>query len=80
MRAVGSGREIIRTAEPGRVYVDRETGGALEIVGKVLPLSPSRSRLPWAIENLRFCNWCDQLAQRDLNDCPHCDRRMEPVG
>jgi hypothetical protein len=80
MRATGSGREIIRTAEPGRVYVDRETGDTLEIVGKVLPLSPSRSRLPWSIENLRFCNWCDQLAQRDLNDCPHCDRRMEPVG
>jgi hypothetical protein len=80
MRAAGSGREIIRTAEPGRVYVDRETGDTLEIVGKVLPLSPSRSRLPWSIENLRFCNWCDQFAQRDLNDCPHCDRRMEPVG
>lgn len=80
MRVAGSGREIIRAAEPGRVYVDRETGDTLEIVGKVLPLSPSRSRLPWAVENLRFCNWCDQLAQRDLNDCPHCDRRMEPVG
>ena len=79
MRAAGSGREIIRAAEPGRVYVDRETGDALEIVGKVLPLSPSHSRLPWAVENLRFCNWCDQLAQRDLNDCPHCDRRMDPV-
>jgi hypothetical protein len=79
MRAAGSGREIIRAAEPGRVYVDRETGDALEVVGKVLPLSPSRSRLPWAVENLRFCNWCDQLAQRDLNDCPHCDRRMEPI-
>lgn len=80
MRAAGSGREIIRPAEPGRVYVDRETGDTLEIVGKVLPLSPSLSRLPWAVENLRFCNWCDQLAQRDLNDCPHCGRRMEPVG
>jgi hypothetical protein len=42
----------------------------------VLPLAPSRSRLPWAIENLRFCDWCDQLAQLDLNDCPHCGRRM----
>jgi hypothetical protein len=80
MRAARSGREIIRAAEPGRVYVDRETGDTLEIVGKVLPLSPSHSRLPWAVENLRFCNWCDQLAQRDLNDCPHCDRRMEPVS
>ncbi len=79
MRSPATGREIIRTAEPGRVYVDRETGEQLEIVGKVLPLAPSQSRLPWAVENLRFCSWCDQLAQRDLNDCPHCDRRMDPV-
>jgi len=79
MRAPGSGREVIREAEPGRVYVDRESGETLEIVGKVLPLVPSQSRLPWAVENLRFCPWCDQLAQRDLNDCPHCGRRMDPV-
>ena len=79
MRATESGREIIREAEPGRVYVDRDTGESLEIVGKVLPLAPSKSRLPWAVENLRFCPWCDQLAQRDLNDCPHCGRRMDPV-
>jgi hypothetical protein len=46
MRAPGSGREIIRKAEPGRVYVDRETGETLETVGKVLPLAPSESRLP----------------------------------
>jgi len=80
MRATESGREIIREAEPGRVYVDRETGEPLEIIGKVLPLAPSKSRLPWAVENLRFCPWCDQLAQRDLNDCPHCGRRMDPVS
>ena len=79
MRATESGREIIREADPGRVYVDRETGEPLEIIGKVLPLAPSKSRLPWAVENLRFCPWCDQLAQRDLNDCPHCGRRMDPV-
>jgi hypothetical protein len=79
MRAPSTGREIIREAEPGRVYVDRETGETLEIVGKVLPLAPSTSRLPWAVENMRFCPWCDQLAQRDLNDCPHCGRRMDPV-
>jgi hypothetical protein len=42
----------------------------------VLPLAPSPSELPWAVEHLRFCNWCDQLAQKDLNDCPHCGRRM----
>jgi hypothetical protein len=80
MRAPGSGRELIREAEPGRSYVDRETGEKLEIIGQVLPLAPSQSRLPWAVENLRFCNWCDQLAQRDLNDCPTCGRRMEPTG
>ncbi len=79
MRAPKTGREIIREAEPGRVYVDKESGEPLEIVGKVLPLAPSKSRLPWTVENLRFCPWCDQLAQRDLNDCPHCGRRMDPV-
>ena len=79
MRAPESGREIIREAEPRRVYVDRDTGETLSIVGKVLPLAPSQSRLPWAVENLRFCPWCDQLAQRDLNDCPWCGRRMDPI-
>ena len=80
MRVPSTGREIIREAEPGRVYVDRETGEPLEIIGKMLPLAPSKSRLPWSVENLRFCPWCDQLAQRDLNDCPHCGRRMDPVA
>jgi hypothetical protein len=79
MRTPTSGREIIVEAEPGRVYVDRQSGETLEVLGKVLPLAPSRSRLPWAVEYMRFCNWCDQLAQRDLNDCPHCERRMDPV-
>ena len=79
MRAPESGREIIRDAEPGRVYVDRDSGEELEIVGKVLPLPPSESHLPWAVETLRFCPHCDQLCQLDLNDCPHCGRRMDPV-
>jgi hypothetical protein len=77
MRAPSSGREVIlEDPEPDRVYVDSETGEQLEVVGKLLPLYPSPSELPWAVENLRFCNWCDQLAQKDLNDCPHCGRRM----
>jgi hypothetical protein len=76
LRAPASGREVLLAAEPGRVYRDRETGEELEVVGKVLPLLPSRSQLPWAVENLRFCNWCDQPAQKDLNDCPTCGRRM----
>ena len=78
-RTPSTGREIIMEAEPGRVYVDRDTGEELEPLGKVLPLQPTNSNLPWAVENLRFCSWCDQLAQRDLNDCPTCGRRMAPV-
>ena len=79
LRAPSTGREIVMEAEPDRVYTDRETGEELEIVGMVLPGAPSVSNLPWAVENLRFCNWCDQLAQRDLNDCPTCGRRMAPL-
>jgi hypothetical protein len=76
MRTPSTGREVLLDAEPGRVYKDRETGEDLIVVGKVLPLAPSKSELPWSVENLRFCNWCDQLAQKDLNDCPVCGRRM----
>jgi hypothetical protein len=80
LRTPSTGREIVIEAEPGKVYTDRETGEELEVVGLVLPLVPSASRLPWAVENLRFCTWCDQLAQRDLNDCPTCGRRMAPLA
>ena len=79
LRTPSTGREIIVAAEPGEIYIDRETGETLEIVGEVLPLPPSTSNLPWAIEHLRFCNWCDQLAPIDLNDCPTCGRRMAPI-
>ncbi len=79
-RTPSTGREIVREAEPDRVYVDRETGEPLDVLAKVLPLAPSASRLPWAVEHLRFCNWCDQMAPRDLNDCPTCGRRMSALG
>jgi hypothetical protein len=79
LRAPSTGREVLIEAEHGRVYRDRETGEPLEVVGRMLPLPPSRSRLPWAVETLRFCNWCDQPAQRDLNDCPTCARRMSAL-
>jgi hypothetical protein len=79
LRNPRTGREILLEAEPGREYVDRESGEQLEVVGRVLPLSPSQSRLPWAVENLRFCPWCDEMAQKDLNDCPTCGRRMGPL-
>ncbi|MFN8175303.1 MAG: hypothetical protein U0T02_09590 [Solirubrobacteraceae bacterium] len=80
LRDPSSGREIVTEAEPGRVYVDRESGHEMEVVGELVPLAPSESKLPWAVENLRFCDHCGQLAQRDLNDCPHCGRRMAPLG
>ena len=79
-RAPSSGREVLIAAEPGRVYRDRDTGEELEVVGKVIPMAPTGSRLPWAVENLRFGPWCDQLAQKDLNDCPTCGRRMPPLA
>ncbi|HLH67186.1 MAG TPA: hypothetical protein VKV27_15960 [Solirubrobacteraceae bacterium] len=80
MRTPSTGREVIIEADPDRVYLDRETGEELEVVGELLPLAPTPSELPWMIENLRFCNWCDQLSQKDLNDCPWCGRRMAPLS
>ncbi|HYM45243.1 MAG TPA: hypothetical protein VES65_03670 [Solirubrobacteraceae bacterium] len=80
LRNPASGREIVIEAQPGEIYRDRDTGEEMEVVGKVLPLAPSDSKLPWAVESLRFCPWCGQLAQRDLNDCPSCGRRMGPLG
>ena len=79
MRAPSTGREVIIQAEADEIYRDRETGEELEVVAQLLPLAPTPSELPWMVENLRFCNWCDQLAQKDLNDCPYCGRRMEPL-
>jgi hypothetical protein len=66
LRNPATGREVVLEAE-------------LEVVGELLPLAPTDSRLPWAVGNLRFCPWCDQLAQKDLNDCPTCGRRMGPL-
>jgi hypothetical protein len=78
LRNPATGRELVLEAKPGEIYLDRDSQDTLEIVGKVLPLAPSSSRLPWSVENLRFCPWCDQLAQKGLNDCPTCGRRMGP--
>jgi hypothetical protein len=80
MRVPSTDREIVIEAEPDRVYRDRETGEVLEVVGALLPLAPTPSELPWSVDNLRFCNWCDQPSQKDLNDCPTCGRRMAPFG
>ena len=75
-----SDREIIAEADPGKIYVDKDSGEEFEVVGKVLPLAPSASDLPWAVENLRMCGCSlEQLAQKDVNDCPHCGRRLPAV-
>jgi len=75
-----SDRETIREVEPGRTYVDRESGEEFEVVSRVLPLAPSPSQLPYSVENLRLCGCSlEQLVQKDLNDCPHCGRRLPAV-
>jgi len=79
MRTPSTGREVVVEAEADQKYTDRQTGEQLQVVAQLLPLAPTPSELPWAIENLRFCNHCDQLAQKDLNDCPYCGRRMDPL-
>jgi hypothetical protein len=75
-----SDREVIREVEPGKRYVDGESGEELKVVSAVLPLAPSPSSLPYSIENLRLCGCSlEQLVQKDLNDCPHCGRRLPAV-
>ena len=72
-----SDREVIREVEPGKTYVDEDSGEPFEVVGKLTPLAPSPSNLPYAVENLRLCGCSlEQLTQKDLNDCPHCGRRL----
>ena len=75
-----SDREVIREVEPGMTYIDHESGEELRVVGAPLPLAPSPSDLPYAVENLRLCGCSlEQLVQKDLNDCPHCGRRLPAV-
>ncbi len=62
LRNPASGREIVIEADGASSYLDRESHTTMEVVGRLLPLAPSASRLPWAVENLRFCPWCKQLA------------------
>ena len=79
MRARASGREALAHAEPGSVYVDRETGEEMEPVTMVLPISPSVSALPRTPENLRECRRCNQLIGLDVSDCPYCGLRQGAV-
>ena len=79
MRAKASGREAIAAAEPGRIYIDRETGEEMEPVAMVLPLARSASSLPRSPENLRACRRCDQLIGIDISDCPYCGLRQSAL-
>jgi hypothetical protein len=74
-----SGREHIIEAELDVNYVDHETGEQLYPVAKLTPVAPTASELPWAVENLRFCNHCDQLCQRDLTVCTTCGQGLDPL-
>jgi hypothetical protein len=76
LRARASGREKLAPAQPGAVYIDHETGEEMEPVTRVVPLAPSDSALPRAIENLRICRRCDQLIGLDVSDCPYCGLRQ----
>ena len=79
MRAPASGREALTHAEPGQIYVDRETGEEMEPVTELLPLAPSDSALLRSPENLRACRRCDQLIGVDVSDCPYCGLRQEAL-
>ena len=80
LRNPSSGREVVLSAEPGIHYVDRKSGEELEITGRLLPLAPTPSLLPWAVENLRICATCEQLVQKDLNYCPYDGQRLPPLA
>ncbi|MBI4897358.1 MAG: hypothetical protein HY827_03215 [Actinobacteria bacterium] len=76
LRSAGYQRSIV-VDDDGSKYVDRQSGTPFKVLGTVLPLAPSTSDLPWAEENLRLCGCSrEQLVQRDVNDCPYCDRRL----
>ena len=77
LRSAGSGRELVVAASPGVRYSDRYSAAEMEVTGRLLPLAPSRPS--WAEEHLRFCPWCDQLVQKDLNYCPY-DGRADDSG
>jgi hypothetical protein len=79
LRSARGGREVVVAASPGVRYFDRYSGEEMEVTGRLLPLAPSPSLLPWAEEHLRFCPSCDQLVQKDLNYCPYDGRPLPPI-
>lgn len=77
LRSAGFKRDIVAEVQEGDNYVDRESGTKFVVVGEVLPVGPTSSELPWSEQNLRLCGCSrEQLVQKDVNDCPYCDRRI----
>jgi hypothetical protein len=79
LRAPASGREALVAAEPGAVYLDRETGEEMRPVTRALPLVPSESILLRSPANLQECGRCRQLIGLDLSDCPYCGLRQQAI-
>jgi hypothetical protein len=85
LRAPASGREALISVDGAGPdeevgYYDRVTGERMEIVSKLVPIGSSPSNLPRTPENLRVCPHCGELVERDLSDCPYCQRRMPALG
>jgi hypothetical protein len=81
LRSGGFRRDIVTEVENGTKLIDRQSGTPFVVVGEVLPLGEGPSSLPWAEQNLRLCGCSrEQLIQKDLNDCPYCDRRVPAAG
>ncbi|MGH2906178.1 MAG: hypothetical protein ACRDKI_05350 [Solirubrobacterales bacterium] len=81
LRSGGFKRDIVAVVEDGTTIVDRESGTPFVVVGEVLPTGKGPSALPWSEENLRLCGCSrEQFVQKDINDCPYCDRRIPATG
>ncbi len=85
LRAPASGREAIVSFEPAEEdknevgFYDHVTGERMEVVSKLLPSSQSASRLTRTPDNLRVCNRCRELVERDLSECPYCRRSLSAL-
>lgn len=77
LQSAGYRRSVVAELEDGVTLIDGQSGTPFKVVGEALPLAPAKSDLPWSPENLRLCGCArEQLVQRDVNDCPYCDRRL----
>ncbi len=56
---------------------------AASTAARLTPAGPTlgAKEIGAAVENLRLCGCSlEQLVQKDLNDCPHCGRRLPATG